>query len=262
MLLKRLLRREMTEADLLRGVEGLIANPPWPPEMRSALTEAKNSDGRTFIEQWRGEIKTLIASIAAEKTWGLQRQSLIGFRVAAMSWLALHAIVKNEPRTALWFSLVNGCGEFAVNPQSRWPLILLKTNEFANMNNAVLHVLGRLAYGVPQRTDDYLSILLELRKHNVEKGVALDRGINEINNIDEKEGERLLSIRNSDIYMTASRQLSAFLREFGERIASDKVDRKDVGDQWERLVNDLNDALRLMMVPGTAFDRQIPVAGD
>ena len=246
MILKRLFHREMSEADLLEAAGHLVANPPWPAETRTALTAAKLVDGRTAIEQWRDEFKQLIASVATEKTWLLQRQRLIDLRVAAASWVALFNVVGVEPRTTLWRSFVADRGEFAVNPESTWPWLLGKTSQFANLNNAIMHVVGKVAYGTTERLEQHLEIWRKLREHAVSKSVALDRGINDINSVDPDVGGRLMAIRNGQAHMTASNGLYAFLREFADRIATDAVSAGDIERRWEKLCKELNATLAPM----------------
>ena len=243
MIFRRLFRKEMSESDLLKIAGWRYANPAWPDFMRTALTAAKLSDGRTAVEQWRDEFKQLIAMVAAEKTWQLQKQRLISLRVASASWVALYNAVDKEPRTALWRSFVVGQGEFAVNPEERWPWLLVKNFCFAAMNDLVMGHICQNAYGTNKRLESILEVWKGLRLHAVSKSVALDRGINAINNADPEEGERLIAIRNGDVHMAASRNLYTFLREFADRIATDSVDNEEVIRRWDALCRRLNATL-------------------
>jgi predicted Ser/Thr protein kinase len=103
---KRVIRAPMSEGALLKVAQSLIVNPPLSDENRAILTTRKYSDGRSFQEGWRSEMRNHIERIAAEKTWLLQRQQLLHLRVAAASWIALYNAVGVERRISLWRTYV------------------------------------------------------------------------------------------------------------------------------------------------------------
>jgi hypothetical protein len=154
----------MSATDLLEVCGSLIENPPMPDDMRSTLTTRKYSDGRSLLDGWRSEIKSCVDDIAAEKTWRLQRQRLIRFRVAASTWIALHKVVGVEPRISLWRIYVEGIGEFA-NPESSWPTLLPKVFCFAMLQDAVLRPLGMACYATDKALESNLELLVGLREH-------------------------------------------------------------------------------------------------
>jgi hypothetical protein len=249
---KRLARRPMSECELLEYCANLIANPPLPDDVRSALTTRKYTDGRSFIEGWRSEFKTLLAQISAEKTWTFQRQKLIHFRVAAVFWIALYRAAGTERRISLWRGYVKGVDEFSANPEDAWPSILAKVFYFANLQNATLCPLGMAYYGTDEALERHLNALRDMRQHAIEKGIVLDRGILDIDAVDPDLGESLMTARNEKVYPHHQR-LSGFLREFGDRIETGAVKDAAIIKRWEDLCHDLN-AQILTIGPGGAID--------
>jgi hypothetical protein len=100
-LAKWLARAPMSEADLLKVSQSLIANPPLPDDMRSVLTARKYTDGQSLLDGCWSEMRIYVEHIAAEKTWSLQRQRLIHFRVAAASWSPCIELLASSPRIAV-----------------------------------------------------------------------------------------------------------------------------------------------------------------
>jgi hypothetical protein len=236
---KRLIRAPMSAADLLKVSGSLVENPPVPDDMRFTLTTRKYSDGRSFLEGWRSEMKTFVEDIAAEKTWWLQRQRLIHFRVAAATWIALYKAVGVEPRISLWRSYVEGIGEFATNPESSWPTLLPKVFWFATLHNAVLCPLGMACYATDKALERHLELLASLREHVISKGLVLDRGIQDLDEIDPHLAESLMHARNGMVH-PQSLKLFGFLRELADRIETRSVQDDAVATKWTELCNDLN----------------------
>jgi hypothetical protein len=235
----------MSESDLLKVSSGNIANPPSSGDMLSVLTAWKYTDGRSLLEGWRSEMKLLIAQIAAEKTWAMQRQRLIHFRVAATTWIALYKAVGVEPRIWLWRSYVERIDDFAACPENVWPALLQKRFYFAALQTAVLGALGMGCYGTGETLEHYLRTLRELRKHAIEKGVFLDRGILELDEVDHDLAESLLARRNGMIY-PQNQKLFAFLQELGDRIETGAVQESEIENRWAELCNGLNEQVRAL----------------
>jgi hypothetical protein len=246
-LAKRLTRTPMSEGDLLKVSGSLIANPPAPDDIRSVLTTRKYTDGRSLLEGWRSEMKTCVENIAAEKTWALQRQRLIGFRVAAASWIALYRAVGTEPRISLWRSYVEGIGEFATNAETAWPTLLPKVYFFAALQNAVLCPLGMTCYATDKTLERQLNLLTDLRQHAIEKGLVLDSRIQDIDDLDPELAASLMAARNECI-LPHYRKLFGFLRELGDRIETGAVQETAIGDRWADLCNDANEQVRILGV--------------
>lgn len=246
-LAKRLTRTPMSESDLLKISGGLIANPPLSDDMRSVLTNKKYTDGRSLLESWRSEMKLCIEHIAAEKTWALQRQRLIRFRVAAASWIALYRAVGVEPRISLWRSYVEGIGEFATNRENAWPTLLPKVFYFAMLQNAVLCPLGMACYATDKMLEHYLDVLTGLREHAIEKGLALDRGIQDLDDVDPDLAESLMAAHNKMIF-PHYQKLFGFLRELGDRIETGAVQEAAITNTWAELCNGVNEQVRALGV--------------
>ena len=253
---KRLIRAPMSASDLLRVCGSLVANPPMPDDMRSTLTTQKYSDGRSLLEGWRSEMKTFVEDIAAEKTWRLQRQHLIRFRVAAATWIALYKAVGVEPRISLWRGYVEGIGEFATNSESSWPTLLPKVFCFATLQDAVLRPLGMACYATDNALERHLDLLVSLREHVIGKGIALDRGIQDLDEIDPHLAESLMYGRNTMVH-PQSLKLFGFLRELADRIETGSVQDDAVTAKWTELCNDLNKQILALDVASHLQDLRV-----
>lgn len=241
-LAKRFTRLPMSEADVLSAAGSLIANPPIPDDMRAALTAGKYANNETFLDGWRSMMRLLYAQIAAEKTWKLQRQKLIHFRVAAATWIGLYKAVGAETPTYLWKSYVEGIGEFASNPESSWAKILPRTWYFAVLQNAVLSVLGKVCYATNEELERHLDALASLREDAIKKGVVVDRHINDLNEIDPAFAEKMLHARNT-ILFPKSLELFALLREFADRIETEAMQGGGMPDRWRDICEKSNEQL-------------------
>jgi hypothetical protein len=239
----------MSAADILQVSGRLAENPPMTDDVRSLLTTRKYTDGRSLLDGWRDEVKAFAGDIASEKTWRLQRQKLIHFRVAAATWIALHRAVGVEPRISLWRSYVEGIGEFATNPESSWPTLLPKIFYFATLHDAVLRVLGRSCYATDEALERQLKALTGLREHAIEKGVVLDRGIQDLDEVSPELAETLMHARNTVVH-PQNIKLFGFLAEFADRIKTGSVDEKVVETKWTSLCNDMNAKILTLDVPG------------
>jgi hypothetical protein len=244
-LAKRLTRAPMSERDLLKVSGSLIANPPIADDMRAVLTTRRYTDGRSLLDGWRAEMRIYLRDIAVEKTWALQRQRLIGFRVAAASWIALYRAVGIEPRTSLWRSYVEGIGEFATNPEHAWPSLLPKVHLFAALQNAVLCPLGMACYATDETLERHLGLLTDLRQKAIEKGLVLDRGIQDIGHTDPELAASLMDARNETI-LPHYRKLFGFVRELGDRIETGGVQETAIGNRWAELCRDINEQARTL----------------
>jgi len=101
--LKSLFQRPLSEADLLRVAEGLIQRPPMTPDTYDLLVGMRGTaDGASVIELWRREFRTMIATIGAEKTWGLQRSALLREIVENFTWTALWHAAQNVQHPEAW----------------------------------------------------------------------------------------------------------------------------------------------------------------
>ena len=199
----------------------------------------KYANGQSFLEGWRDEFKGILALIATEKTWALQRQKLIHFRVASVTWIALWRAVGVEPRISLWRSYAEGIGEFASNPEESWPSILAKTQYFALLNTVILSLLGQAYYGTDKALERHLDALRDMRQHAIEKGVVLDRGILDIGATDYDLGASLMDVRNEQIY-PEHMKLFGLLREFADRIETGSVDEDSIANRWRGLCHECN----------------------
>lgn len=240
---KRLTRLPMSEGDLLEFSGSLIANPPMPEDMRAVLATRTYADGRSLLEGWRSEMKMLVKTIAAEKTWALQRQRLIKFRVAAASWIALYRAVGIEPRISLWRSYVEGIGEFATNPESDWPSLLPKVYYFALLQDAILHPLGIACYATDKSLEHHLELFTNLRRHAIKQGLVLDRGIQDIDDTDPELADSLMDARNETV-LPRFQKMFGFLRELGDRIESGAVQETVITDKWAELCGEINEQIR------------------
>jgi hypothetical protein len=216
-----------------------------PDDWRSILTTRKYSDGSTWHEAWRSEMKTIVDDIAAKKTWRLQRQRLIHFRVAAATWIALYRAVGVEPRLALWKSYVEGIGDFATNPESLWPTLLAKTFYFAALQNAVLGLLGDASYATDRALERHLEALTTMRRHAIDKGVVLDRGILDLDETDPDLAEWLMHTRNTKVY-PEDMKLFGFLGELADRIETGSVQEDAMATRWAELGNRVNAQIEAM----------------
>lgn len=245
---KRIARRPMSESDLLGYCGPLIANPPIPDEIRSALMEYKYTGGRTALEKWRDDIKYIIRDIADDKTWSLQRQKLIHYLVAAVHWVALFETIDEldvQRRTGLWRDYVEGIGVFAANQEDEWPLLLILNGLLARINKVVLSLLGMAYYGTNKNLERHLDIFMGMRKHVIEKAVLLDRGILDIDATDYDLGASLIAARNEQVF-PALQKLFALLREFGDRIETGLVDENSISMRWQTACEECNTAIQAL----------------
>lgn len=249
-LAKRFARRPMSEVDLLEYCQGMIRNPPLPEDIRSALMSTAYSSGQLIIDKWREDFKELLAQIATEKTWTLQRQRLLMFRVSASSWLALKRAVGNEERVQLWRGYAEGAGDFALNPEDKWPGILQQAYFFGIMTNVILGLLGTVYYATDEKTDTLIEALSEMRRETIRAGMAVDRMVLTVVENDEALAEGILAWRN-EIYLPTNQRVFALIREFGDRIASGSVDIDDISNRYKAACDACNAELKALGIDGS-----------
>lgn len=250
---KRFARRPMTENDLLSYCDGLITKFPPDKSLREFLIATRYKGSLTALDIWRRDIKALIAEIAAEKTWALQRQKLIRFRVAATSWIALWNAVGVETRTSLWRTYVQDFEVFRINPENTWPHLLYECHCNAAMNNAILSVTGNLCYSTFDIIEKKLNAFMELRQNTIEKALVLDRAIFEIAEKDFELGESLMKQRNERIHPKQKKQFD-LLRDFADRIETGLVDVDAITYGWRQNSEAINaEILALSELMGVAI---------
>jgi hypothetical protein len=132
-----------------------------------------------------------------------------------------------------------GIGEFAVNPESSWPTLLPKVFCFAALQNAVLVPLGMACYGTDKAVERHLELLTGLREHAIEKGLALDRGIQSLDEVDSDRANSLMRARNVMV-LPHIQNLFGFLRELGDRIETGSDQESAAVTRWSELRNDMN----------------------
>jgi hypothetical protein len=194
-------------------------------------------------------MKVLIAQVSAEKTWIMQRQQLIRFRVNATTWIAKYKAIGEEPsissQTSLWGHYVEEIGDFAVNPESAWPTLLWKYFWFALTQTAVLYPLGMACYGTGDKLERHLKMLTAFRKHVIEKNVLVGLYIKKIGQLDPELANSVLAVRNGMI-LRHFQKLFGFLLDLEDRIITNSV-QKDLMEHWTELYNGLNEQIRALV---------------
>ncbi len=243
---KRLTKTAMSESDLLKFSDHLIAKALFPDDVRSTMASNLYTNGQSLLDSWRTEMKGAIAQIAAEKTWVMQRQRLIHFRVVATTWIALYEAVGVEPSIpldiSLWRSHVEGIGDFAANPESAWPTLLWKYFWFAATQSAVLCPLGMACYAIGDKLERHLAMLRAFRKHVIEKSVLLDLYIKNIDGFDPNLANSLLTVRKG-VILIHYQNLFGFLRDLEDRIETKSVQENLIMERWTELHNGLNEQI-------------------
>jgi hypothetical protein len=235
----------MTESDLLSVAAGMIANPPIDPKLRETLLSQRYKSGDNYLDAWRNEIKRVFRDIASEKSWVLQKQHLLKIILAANSWIALSEAVGNEQRSQIWKSYVENIGEFAHNTRDTWFHLLKKSYLFACLQHAVCFVVGMACYGIRDEIEHQFEVYRGLRKHLIEKDIALGSGIFDLMETHARLAELMIDARNRILY-PIGRESFDFVNAVGDRITSGTFRPDEVIARWPAICERENRALAAM----------------
>jgi hypothetical protein len=94
-------------------------------------------------------------------------------------------------------------------------------------------------YATDKALERHLGLLTDLRKHAIEKGLVLDRGIQDFGKIDSDLADSLMAARNTLVF-PHSQKLFGFLRELGDRIETGSIQENAVANKWADLCNEVN----------------------
>lgn len=162
--LKAGLHRPLTEADLLS--EGnFLALPPFPADAYEVMAGTSvGTGGETLIDRWRSEYRELLALVAAEPTWSLQRASVL--RIMAVlfreiSWKDAMESAENDESWLIDFQAEHPAAQGASSDVCRG--VFHRLWFLAVGNFECLERLGRALYEIDDVKKFELDLLLKLR---------------------------------------------------------------------------------------------------
>lgn len=140
-ILKRLLKRPLTSADLHRLTRQNLMKPPLPKEMYEAAAGLIGKSGLSLLDYWRKAFSMQLDEIAAEKTWQGQRARLLELFLAEQGWCDICASAK-DIEAPVWGHLVSEVEPFAAIPKEHWKGLLFQKYIIALLSVACLEELA------------------------------------------------------------------------------------------------------------------------
>jgi hypothetical protein len=174
-LFKTLFERPFTFAELRRAVDGLIASPPLPDDLRQELAKLKGKSGDSFLDYWRQKFELALVEISQAPTWRAQRAALIKRALREQTWLAAYRVSNECKHIGSWEHFFDSAFEEGNIAEDQLRFLLLQRYFEALLSSVVLQVLGGNRY----RLDKTKSLEIELYRELDTETKRFVTGINE-----------------------------------------------------------------------------------
>ncbi|OWV87454.1 hypothetical protein [Rhizobium sp. R693] len=223
-ILKRLLKRPFSSADLLNLAAHNIAKPPLPPKMYEAAAGLVGKRGVSLLDYWRDGFSVQLGEVAAQPTWQLQRSKLLRAVLTENGWCDVFACTNGIDSTDAWAHLVADLEFFQAFPKDTWKTVLLQRYIIALLNAACLIELGHKAFALTKLKE----IELKLHSEYYREILKLDFSINQMiaSLVDEEEDEQALRLADEkdNIINPLIADQYKLLALIAEQIANSEID--------------------------------------
>ena len=248
-LFKRLFKVRMSQADLFRSVESLLADYSWMEKygkgwIRDYLVNNSYPDGTSYNEIWRRDFKACVGMIAAEPTQILQRQKLLSLSVNANSWIALDKAVTADFRSdvAVWKDCVIQSDRFKHADETKYSAILTQEGLFNVLSAALLSAMGLICFGLMDADSSSLTFYHDMRVHAFGKRLGTISNVKSLTDADPEAGVAFMAVFKERVTPHWKRE-DSFFRQLGDDISSRRP-IEPYGAKWEILSNEYNAALQ------------------
>ncbi|MGO7755295.1 hypothetical protein ACC817_08255 [Rhizobium ruizarguesonis] len=223
-ILKRLLKRPFSSADLLGLAAHNISKPPLPPQMYEAAAGMVGKRGVSLLDHWREGFSVQLGEVAAQPTWQLQRSKLLRLVLVENGWCDVFACTNGIETLDTWVHLVADLDYFKAFPKDTWKSLLLQRHVTALLSAACLMEVGHKVYALTKLKE----IELKLHSEYYREILKLDFSINQmvVALVDEEQDEqafRLADAKDEVINPLIDDQYK-LLALIAEQIANSEID--------------------------------------
>lgn len=147
-LLKRILKRPFTSAELHAMAAQHLAKPPLPESMYEAAATMVGKQGISLLDHWRKTFSMQLDEIAGQKTWQGQRAMLLRIVLVEEGWADVFRCTNEIASVDVWAHLVADNDMFQQFPKETWKGLVLQRYIIGLLSAACLMELGVKSYGV------------------------------------------------------------------------------------------------------------------
>lgn len=242
---KRLLKRRMSNDDLLSPIRQMLARYDWiPPDkawIADLLTNQRYADGTSLGDKWQRDLKLCLSDIAGQPTWGGQKARLVRLCLNASSWMVARDVLipAYQDSPDLWEDVVGASDAFTNNPKSGWKDILVIEGTLNALSFALLSVVGAACFGLSDADAVKLDYYRQLKAHSLKTRTGFSADFLSLSRASGEHPEELLNIFKRDAYPEWERQNSFFSDLEGAIASGNPIER--FADRWRALANEYNE---------------------
>ncbi|MFS2176752.1 hypothetical protein ACCC98_12445 [Rhizobium pisi] len=246
-ILKRLLKRPFSAADLLGFAAHSISEPPLPPQMYEAAAGMVGKRGISLLDHWRECFSAQLGEVAAQPTWQLQRSKILRLVLAENGWCDVFACTNEVGSPDAWAHLVANLDYFKTFPKDAWKSVLLQRYVTALLSAACLMEVAHKVYALTKLKEIELKVYSEYYREILK----LDFSINQLvaTLIDEEQDDQALELAGvkDEVINPLIADQYKLLALIAEQIANSKIDLPSVKakmDAFDARKRELIDALQ------------------
>lgn len=223
-LLKRMLKRPFTTAELHAIATHHMAKPPLPEAMYKAAATMVGRRGVSLLDHWRKSFSMQLDEIANQKTWQGQKAMLLKIVLAEEGWTNIFRCTNEITSTDVWAHLVSENEMFKQFPKETWKSLVLQRYIIGLLSAACLMEVGVKNYSV----DSIKQLEVRLYGEYYREILNLDLKIGNIigNLIDEYSDEHAMNVvaLKDDVINPVIDEQHKVLSLMAEQIANSTVD--------------------------------------
>jgi hypothetical protein len=143
MAFNRLLRRRISEEQLLEYISKWLSKPPVPKHLQTHF-DTLTGDGQTFAGMWREGFLKLVSEICSEPSWTQQKRCVLRHIVREIEWIALFEEVKSDDDVFVWKNFVENVDGFVQidEPEKYFYPMLFQRYIYSTSTYVVLGLIG------------------------------------------------------------------------------------------------------------------------
>ncbi|NEK17516.1 hypothetical protein [Rhizobium leguminosarum] len=230
-ILKRLLKRPLTSADLHRLAGHNMMKPPLPKAMFEAAASLVGKSGVSLLDYWRKAFSIQLDEIAAQKTWQGQRARLLKLVLTEQGWCDVFASTNDIEAPGVWGHLVSEVELFTAFSKEHWKGILLQRYIIALLSAACLEELAAKIYAFSRIKKLELDLHSEYYREILKLDLQINMMIDEmVDAYDDEEALELAGVKDDVINPLIADQYK-LLALVAEQIANSQIDIASVKEK-------------------------------